>query len=140
MRRLAVWCLVVSLAMVLSFTISLSGQSTYGSVTGAVTDTSGAAVTDAAVTLTNVGTPEKRTQQSGTDGLFTFVNVNPGQYRIDVEKAGFKHFVRNPITVQVQEDTHIAAALQVGEVSQVVEVTSETPLLQTEISIARSGG
>ena len=132
MRRLAVWVLVLSFAMVLSFTVSLSAQSTYGSVTGAATDASGAAVTDATVTLTNLGTSEKRTQQSGADGLFTFVNVNPGQYRIDVEKAGFKHFVRNPITVQVQQDTRIAAALQVGEVSQVVEVTSETPLLQTE--------
>ena len=93
---------------------------------------SGAAVTDATVTVTNVGTQEKRTQSSGADGLFTFVNLFPGQYRVDVEKQGFKHFARTDVTVQVQQDTHIAAALQVGEVSQVVEVTSQTPLLQTE--------
>src|SRR5271163_1774393 len=126
--------LLVSLALLASASLSLYGQSTYGSITGSVTDASGASVTDAKVTLTNQGTAEKRTQSSGADGLFTFVNLFPGQYRIDVEKQGFKHFVRNPVTVEVQQDTHINAAMQVGEVSQVVEVTSETPLLQAETS------
>jgi hypothetical protein len=109
-------------------------QSTYGAIVGSVTDSSGAAITDANVTLTNVGTSEKRSQSSGSDGLFTFVNLFPGQYRIDVEKPGFKHFARTGITVEVQQSTHIDAALQVGEVSQVVEVTAETPLLQSETS------
>jgi hypothetical protein len=62
------------------------------------------------------------------------VNLFPGQYRIDVEKAGFKHYTRTPITVEVQQSVHIDAPLQVGEVTQVVEVTSETPLLQSETS------
>ncbi|MGB7602299.1 MAG: TonB-dependent receptor [Candidatus Sulfotelmatobacter sp.] len=126
--------LLVSVALLVSFSLSLYGQSTYGSIAGVVTDNTGATITDASVTLTNLGTGEKRTQSSGADGLFTFVNLFPGQYRVDVEKQGFKHFVRNDVTVQVQQDTHIAAALQVGEVSQVVEVTSQTPLLQTESS------
>ncbi len=132
LRRLSI--LLVSIGLVFSLSLSLYGQSTYGSVSGAVTDTSGAIVTDANVTLTNLGTSEKRTQSSGSDGIFTFVNLFAGQYKIDVEKQGFKHFVRSDVTVQVQQDTHIAAALQVGEVSQVVEVTGETPLLQTESS------
>jgi hypothetical protein len=126
--------LLVSLGMIISAPVSLYCQSTYGSIAGSVTDNSGAAVTDANVTLTNLGTSEKRTQASGADGLFTFVNLFPGQYRVDVEKQGFKHFVRTPITVDVQQNTHVDAALQVGEVSQVVEVTSETPLLQSETS------
>src|SRR5580693_2496262 len=126
--------LFVSLALLVSVSLSLYGQSTYGSISGSVADASGAIVTDANVTLTNVGTGEKHTQSSGTDGLFTFVNLFPGQYRIDIEKQGFKHFVRSAIVVEVQQDSHIAAALQVGEVSQVVEVTAETPLLQSETS------
>jgi hypothetical protein len=109
-------------------------QSTYGAIVGSVTDSSGAAITDANVTLTNAGTSEKRSQSSGSDGLFTFVNLFPGQYRIDVEKSGFKHFARTGIVVEVQQSTRIDAALQVGEVSQVVEVTAETPLLQSETS------
>ncbi len=129
------WKLLVSFTLLVTTSSSLLyGQSTYGSITGSVADTSGAIVTGANVTLTNAGTGEKRTQSTGADGLFTFVNLFPGQYRIDVEKQGFKHFVRGAVTVEVQQDTHIAAALQVGEVSQIVEVTAETPLLQSETS------
>jgi hypothetical protein len=134
MPRRIVWSVLISLGMIISASVSLYGQNTYGSVAGAVTDTSGAAITDAIVTLTNLGTSEKRTQSSGADGLFTFVNLFPGSYRIDVEKQGFKHFVRSDVTVDVQQNTRVDAALQVGEVSQVVEVTSATPLLQTETS------
>jgi hypothetical protein len=132
MPRRILWSLLVSVGLLISASQSLYGQNTYGSVAGSVTDASGATVTDANVTLTNLGTQEKRTQHSGADGLFTFVNLFPGNYRIDVEKQGFKHFVRDPVTVEVQQNTRVDAALQVGEVSQVVEVTSQTPLLQTE--------
>ena len=134
MPRRILCTLLVWLGLLASASVSLYAQSTYGSITGSVADTSGAIVTDAKVTLTNLGTAEKRTQSSGTDGLFTFVNLFPGQYRIDVEKQGFKHFVRTPVTVDVQQSTLVDAALQVGDISQVVEVTAETPLLQAETS------
>src|SRR5580693_3407083 len=110
----------------------LNAQSTYGSISGTVTDASGAAVTGANVSLTNTSTSEKRTETSGDNGHFTFVNLFPGQYRIDVEKQGFKHFGRTGISVEVQQDTRIDVALPIGEVSETVEVTSEVPLLQTE--------
>ena len=126
--------LLLSIALLVSASPSLYAQSTYGSIAGSVTDNSGAIVTDANVTLTNLGTAEKRTQSSGSDGLYTFVNLLPGQYRVDVVKQGFKHFTRNQIEVDVQQNTRVDAALQVGEVSQVVEVTGETPLMQTETS------
>ena len=125
--------LILSVILVLSLSPFLQGQSTYGAITGAVLDSSGAAITDAKVTLTNVGTAEKHTQSSGGDGSFSFVNLFAGPYRIDVEKQGFKHFVQQ-VMVEVQQTAHIAATLQVGEVSQTVEVTSQTPLLQTETS------
>jgi hypothetical protein len=134
MRSRQLWTLLLSLTLTASASISLYGQTTYGSIAGSVTDASGASVTDATVTMTNLGTQEKRTQSSAADGLFTFVNLFPGQYRIDVEKAGFKHFTQTPITVDVQQTSRVDAALQVGEVSQVVEVTSATPLLQAETS------
>src|SRR2546430_12346568 len=109
-----------------------NAQSTYGAIVGSVVDSSGASVPDANVTLTNLGTSEKRTQTSGSDGLFTFVNLFPGQYRIDVEKQGFKHLTRTPITVEVQQTSRADASFYFGEVTQVVEVSSETPLLQSE--------
>src|SRR5580693_6065790 len=112
----------------------LNAQSTYGSISGTVTDASGAAVTGANVSLTNTSTSEKRTETSGDDGHYTFVNLFQGQYRIDVEKQGFKHFDRPNVIVQVQQDTHVDAALTVGQVSETVEVTSEAPPLQAETS------
>ena len=128
------WTVVLCLVLACTTSSFLYGQSTYGSITGSVTDSSGASVTDAQVTLTSLGTAEKRVQPSGADGLFAFPNLVPGQYRIDVEKAGFKHFTRQPITVDVQQTSRIEAALEVGEVTQTVEVTAETPLLQTDTS------
>jgi Carboxypeptidase regulatory-like domain/TonB dependent receptor len=110
------------------------GQSTYGAIAGTVSDPSGAAVPDAQVTLTNLGTTEKRTQPTGNDGLYTFVNLIPGNYRIDIEKPGFKHVTREPIVVQVQQTAKIDSVLQVGQVSENIEVTAETPLLQSETS------
>jgi hypothetical protein len=126
---------VLSLCVVFSLlSLNLYAQSTYGSVSGTVADPSGAALSGATVTLTNVGTGEKRTQSSGDNGGFTFVNLFQGNYRIDIEKQGFKHFARPGVVVEVQQDTHIEAALTVGQVSETVEVTGEVPLLQTETS------
>ncbi len=112
----------------------LAAQSTYGTISGSVTDSSGAAIADAQVTLTNLGTSEKRNQSTGSDGLYTFVNLFAGKYRVDVEKAGFKHTTRSDIVVEVQQTSRIDLTMQVGEVTQSVEVTGETPPLQTETS------
>src|SRR6266850_5877527 len=101
---------------------------------GSVVDSSGAAIADAQVTLTNLGTSEKRTQSTGSDGLYSFVNLNPGRYKIEAEKTGFKHFTRPEVVVEVNQSARIDVTLQVGDVTQVVEVTGDTPLLQTETS------
>src|SRR5713101_3748111 len=112
----------------------LFAQSTYGSIAGAATDSSGAAVAEAQVTLTNLGTSEKRTQTTGGDGLYSFVNLFPGRYKIDVEKTGFKRFTRPEVVVEVNQSARIDVTLQVGDVTQTVEVTGETPLLESETS------
>ena len=125
---------VLSLGVLFSACVFVQGQSTYGSITGSVTDPTGAAITDAQVTLTNLGTAEKRTLPTGPDGLYSFVNLIPGQYRVDVEKAGFKHFTRQAIAVEVQQTARIDAVMVVGQVSETVEVSSETPLLQSDTS------
>src|SRR5213594_666015 len=124
----------LSVAFVLSTCSFLQGQSTYGAVTGSVTDPSGAAITDAKVTLTNLGTAETRTQPTSADELYSFVNLIPGNYKIDVEKPGFKRITRTPIVVEVQQSAKIDVTLPVGQANETVEVTSETPLLQSETS------
>ena len=126
--------LCLSLIGIIFFAVQLCGQTTFGSIAGSVTDPSGAAIAGAHVTLTNLGTSEKRTQDTGSDGLYSFVNLLPGRYSISVEKAGFKRYERPEVVVEVNQSSHIDAVMQVGEVNQTVEVTAETPLIQAETS------
>jgi hypothetical protein len=109
-------------------------QTSYGSITGTVTDQSGAAVADVLVTLTNLGTTEKRTQTTGADGLYIFVNLNPGRYRIDAEKAGFKKVTNPEVIVEVGQTARVDLTMPVGEKTEVIEVTGEIPLLQPDTS------
>jgi hypothetical protein len=116
------------------FSPSLSAQTTYGSIAGAVTDPSGAAIADAQASLTNLGTAEKRVQTTGPDGLYDFVNLIPGKYRIEIEKTGFKRTTRPEVIVEVGQSVRIDLSMQVGDVTQTVEVSGETPQLQAETS------
>jgi hypothetical protein len=136
------WRLAVLIGLHLTLCLCIAGlfgeplaaQTSYGSITGTVTDASGGAIAEAHVTLTNAGTGEKRTQSTGADGLYIFVNLIPGTYRLDSEKTGFKRIARPEIIVQVEQTTRIDFTMQVGEVSQTVEVTGETPQLQPDTS------
>jgi len=128
------WRLIHSLFLVFPLCLSVQAQSTYGAVAGSVTDSSGAAIVGAQVRLTNLGTSEKRTQSTVAAGLYSFVTVIPGQYRVEVEKQGFKRITREPVVVQVQQSTRIDIAMQLGMVTDVVNVTASTPLLQSETS------
>jgi Carboxypeptidase regulatory-like domain/TonB dependent receptor len=136
LQPLAVFAFGLSLcvACLLIFSPRTLAQTTYGAITGTVTDSSGAAMADAQVTLTNLDTSEKRIQHTDSDGLYSFVNLVPGKYRVDVEKTGFKRISRLDVIVEVQQTARIDLTVQVGDVSQTVEVTGETPLLQPETS------
>src|SRR5437879_10405735 len=116
----------------LLFSATSFGQTFYGSIVGSVTDASASVMPGANVTLSNIATSERRTMETDSSGNYQFVNLVPGQYRVEIEKQGFRRFVRDPIPVEVQSTVRIDIAMQVGDVSQVVEVTAQTPLLQTE--------
>jgi hypothetical protein len=114
--------------------VNLRAQSTYGALTGVVVDASGAAEVGATVTLTNVGTSDKQVQATGETGLYSFVNLYPGQYRVTVDKTGFKRVDRQNVTVLVQQTTRLDIGMSVGAASETVTVTSDVPLLQAETS------
>jgi len=116
------------------FSSQTYAQSTYGTISGTITDPSGGAIADVQVTLTNQGTGEKRTQTTGADGLYQFVNLFPGRYRVDAEKAGFKHTSHTDVVVEVQQTSRIDLSMALGQVTQTVEVTGETPLMQPDTS------
>src|SRR6202034_3228064 len=101
------------------------GQNVYGTITGTVTDASGAVISDAAVTLTTLDNGENHRIQTNASATYTFVNLLPGRYTIEGEKAGFKKFVREPIDVALEAGLRVDIALPIGAQSETVEVTSE---------------
>ncbi len=119
-------------ASALLLPLSGSAQTTFGSITGTVTDATGAPTPGVKITVTNIDNAEKRSMDTNSDGIYQFVNLTPGNYRVEAEKSGFKKFSRSPIVVEVQNTLRIDVALEVGDVSQTVEVTAQTPLLQPE--------
>lgn len=125
--------LVAALAAGL-ITLPSNAQNTSGSVVGVVTDSSGAAMASTDVILTNLGTNAKRTETTNSDGFYQFVNVLPGQYSVEVSKQGFKRVLRSPVGVETQSTAKIDLELTIGDVTQTVEVTAQTPLLQPESS------
>ncbi|HMF75855.1 MAG TPA: carboxypeptidase-like regulatory domain-containing protein [Bryobacteraceae bacterium] len=113
---------------------ALQAQTFYGSIVGSATDPSGSSVPGAEVTLVNTATADRRTTQTNSDGNFDFVNLVPGHYRLDVQKTGFKHVTHEDIEVQVQATVRADAGMQLGDVTQTVEVSAQAALLQTETS------
>jgi hypothetical protein len=111
--------------------LSLVGQ-TFGEITGRVSDPSGAGVPNSGLTLTNVSTNAVRQVDSTADGFYSFTSVPPGIYNLKAEHPGFKTATSNNIEVQVQQTVRLDLSLQVGEVSQSVEVTAAANLLQAE--------
>jgi Carboxypeptidase regulatory-like domain len=105
---------------------------TFGEITGLVTDSTGGAVVGAAVTVTNPQTNFTRTEVTNTAGLYNFPSLLPGVYNIRVEISGFQSEIRNNVELQVQQVARLDFQLQVGAVTQAVEVTGGAPLLNTE--------
>src|SRR6266446_9269148 len=95
------------LAGILDASYMLQAQSFYGSLVGTVTDATGAAIADASVALTNMGTSERRTAATDTSGTYQFVNLVPGRYRIEVTKTGFRRLTRDEIVIEVQSTVRI---------------------------------
>ena len=131
-RPFKLMMLVFGVVVIAMTCLSVSAQVRFGTVLGTIVDSSGATVSGATVKLNNLGTSESRTTQTSSAGTFTFPNLTAGLYRIEVEMAGFKHFTRENVEVQVDVSTRVDAALQVGSVTDSVIVTTEAPPLQTD--------
>ena len=110
----------------------LQAQVDTGSITGTVTDASGAVVTGAKVTLTSEGTGTTLSMNAGDDGIYNFSPVRIGSYRLEVAAQGFKTEVKTHVTVNVSARVLVDFKLQPGAVSEKVEVTSEVPVLQSQ--------
>jgi hypothetical protein len=118
----------------LLITATVSASPT-GSIAGSVKDPSGSAISGARLTLTNPATNAKVEAVSDSNGGFQFLQLAPAEYGLLVESPGFKKVTENRILVQVDQITHVDIALQVGSVTDVIEVNAEAiPLLEADRS------
>jgi hypothetical protein len=124
------WAAVV-LLMALVLPASLAAQETRGRITGRVVDTSQATVPGATVTVTDLARGTKATATSNEQGLFQVNYLLPGTYRVEVELAGFKKWIRESVQVQMLQTIDLAVVLEVGTVQESVSVTAEAPVLST---------
>ena len=102
--------------------LSIWAQDTRGRVQGTVTDTSGAVVVQASVTLTNTDTGVRAAQLTSASGTYLFDLVLPGTYSVNVELAGFRTFLQKNVTVQARGDVTVDARLEIGNTRDTVTV------------------
>ncbi len=110
----------------------VGAQTFQGGVRGAVTDSTGAAIGTAKVTLTAEATGVSRSTVTNTGGEYSFSAVNPATYTLVVETPGFKKLDKKGLVVNTQEFVTVDMKLEVGDVTQSVNVTEEVPLMETE--------
>ena len=124
------------LALLLTTLLSLSAlaQIQNGTVSGDVTDPSGAAIPNAKVTIKNQATDFTTSTTGNQSGHFTFNQVPIGPYRVTVSAPGFKSESHTNVVVNAGSIAHNDFKLQVGAVSEVVEVTGAPPAVNTEDS------
>lgn len=131
--RPAIWVWVLAVFCLAACVPGLA-QSGRGTLTGAVKDTSGAVLPGAALTLTEINTGSRYATKSGSQGLYTFPELEPGRYVITVTSPGFQSYTQNGITVTVGSTSTVNAVLNIGSTTTSVVVTSDASQLQTESS------
>ena len=131
-RPLSSWLSAILFVLVLS--AGMYAQGTTSRVTGSITDTAGAAIPGATVSLTNEGTGVTLTTTSSDSGSYLFDLILPGTYRVTVEKSGFKRFVANGNQALVNQPTTVNAQLEVGAMDVTVTVEGAAEQVQTSTS------
>jgi hypothetical protein len=113
---------------------ALAAQAVTGTILGTITDTSGAAVPGATVTLTNINTGFTRTVVTDGNGEYTVPSLPTGKYKLAAELPGFKTASVSEIELGVDQHVRLNAKLEVGTVSETVTVAAASPLVQTSTS------
>jgi hypothetical protein len=127
MRRLQ----SVAFFLLLFPSLLLAQRGTTGTISGAVTDPSGAVVPNGQVTATNTATGVKTSVNANASGFYSITNLEPGPYQLDVVVAGFESFEQTGIVLQVNGDVTVNVSLKVGSSTEKVTVTGEAPLVNT---------
>ncbi len=120
--------------LIASFCASLAlAQSTTGTIAGNVTDVSGSPIVDARVIATNVETNVSRSAVTKPDGSYSVLFLPVGTYRVEVNVPGFKKFEQTGVVLEVNRNPKVDAVLQVGAVTETVEVTADAAMVETTV-------
>src|SRR3954464_7866114 len=126
--RFSRYLLLLSALLLLS---CVSFAQSTGNILGNVTDPSGAAVAKAKVTLHNVATGTERTVETDSDGNYQAASMPLGTYTVTIESSGMQKQVVNNVQLEVGRSVPVNAKLRVGNASESVTVTEETPVVET---------
>ncbi len=123
------------LLLTFSLPLQLHAQSTFGSIVGTVKDSSGALIPGASVSLTNTGTAAERTVTSDQHGDYSFLNLNPGKYKVSVSATGFEKTDFSDLDLQSRETKRVDATLRLGAASETVVVQGASAgVITTDVS------
>src|SRR5208337_3929269 len=128
MRRISLWLIAL---LCIFATIGLNAQSTTGTILGQVSDPQGAAIPKVLVTVTNTLTGESHSITADEQGSYVIPHLPVGVYRVETEPPGFKHMVRDGVTLAANEEKRVDLAMQIGSTSQSVEVHGDTTEVNT---------
>lgn len=136
----AIRTLLLTIALVALFfgSIAAHAQILYGSVTGSVTDKTGAVIPNAAVTITNQATGEVRSTRANSLGTYSILDVLPGAYSISTSQTGFATFTQKDVQVEVNRQVGVYMTLQPASITTQVTVNEAPPELQTETAEVNS--
>lgn len=122
--------LLTAMLLVLGFSL----RSPTGRISGVIKDPSHAPLPGVPVKLVNAATRAQRTALSDANGAFQFVQLAPGNWSLSAEASGFKRITIPAVAVQIDQLTHLEITMQLGDVSESIEVVAATPLLENEKS------
>ena len=129
--------LLAALMALLASAVAL-GQTTTATLSGVVKDASGALVPDVKVTARNADTGATRETRTDSGGRYSLTNLGPGQYEVRAERTGFKTAAQSGVILTVGGATVLELTVQIGEVTEIVEVKQEEPLIEpTKAELSR---
>jgi hypothetical protein len=135
LKRMSGTCAIWILASLLLFDLPLQAQIYSGSLTGVVTDPSGAVVPEAKVKLTDVDKGFAYDTETDSTGRYVLRSLPPGKYRLSVALAGFNTFVQDGIVLTVNQNATVDVSLQLGAETQTVEVVAAASVLSTQDAV-----
>src|SRR2546428_410927 len=116
---------VARFLFVISFTLAVLGQLDRGSLTGTLTDSTGAVIPDTRVTVKNTATGAAYETRANSSGQYAMPNLAPGPYELTFEAPSFKKLVRSGINLGATEVVRVDATLEVGSVAESIQITAE---------------